>query len=121
MVGADYPWFNFNTLDMIAAERFELDGRTCYYTSLGYAEADPGVAWQRVQQFAPPYYISIDYGNRSNPLPEADRDTIRADDPFNRVNLAVYERARTEGRFRAVSGSRRNGFVVLEAPQATAK
>jgi 4-amino-4-deoxy-L-arabinose transferase-like glycosyltransferase len=120
MVGADYPWFNFNTLDMIAAERFELSGRTCYYTSLGYAEADPEAAWQRVQQFNPPYYISIDYGNPANPLPAADRATIRPDDPFNRVNRAVYRRVRAERRFRLMPASRQHGFVVFEAVRRAA-
>jgi 4-amino-4-deoxy-L-arabinose transferase-like glycosyltransferase len=120
MVGADYPWFNFNTLQLIAAERFGLDDRTCYYTSLGYAEADPNVAWQRVLQFDPPYYVSIDYGNPANPLPAADRPTIRPDDPFNRVNRAVYKRLTAAGRFRVVPGSRRNGFIIFKAAASPA-
>jgi 4-amino-4-deoxy-L-arabinose transferase-like glycosyltransferase len=121
MVGADYPWFNFNTLTLLAAERFELSGRVCYYTSLGYAEADPAAAWRRVQEFDPPYYVAIDYGNPSNPLPAGDDASPRADDPFNRVNRTVYQRVRADRRFRLIPASRQRGFVVFQAVPETAK
>ncbi len=121
IVGADYPWFNFNTLTLLAAERFELSGRVCYYTSLGYAEADPSAAWRRVQEFDPPYYVSIDYGNPSNPLPPGDDGALRADDPFNRVDRAVYQRVRADRRFRLIPASRQSGFVVFQAVPKTAK
>jgi uncharacterized membrane protein (GlpM family) len=115
VVGADYPWLNFNTLQMLAAERFALSGRFCYYTSLGYAEVDPDAAWQRIRQFRPPYYISIDYGSRSNLLPAADRATIRSSDPFNRVNRAVYRRVVNDSSFRVLPETRQHGFVIFEA------
>ena len=62
------------------------DGRLCYYTALGYANQNPNVAWTRVKQFNSPYYISIDYGDRSNQLPEPERSLIIPSDPFNAIN-----------------------------------
>jgi hypothetical protein len=114
MVGADYPWFNHNTIEMIAFERHAEGGLRCYYTSLGYAEQKADVAWQRVRQFDPPYYISVDYGNPSNPLPKAERVLITPSDPFNVVNTTVFRRIETSGSFKVVPGTRQSGVVVLQ-------
>ena len=115
MVGADYPWFNHNTLEMLAFERYAEKGLRCYYTALGYAENNPNVAWQRVLEFKSPYYISIDYGDRSNPLPEAQRVLIDPSDPFNVVDKNVFWRTRASGTYRVVNGSGEAGVVVLRA------
>jgi hypothetical protein len=112
MVGGEFPWLNANTLSMIADEEFGLIGRKCYYTSLGYAEQDPAKAWQRVQDFKPPYYIVLDYGNGSNRLPADILRTATLDDAFNRVNRAVYRRVRSSAQFAIVPRSRDAGVIV---------
>jgi hypothetical protein len=114
MVGADYPWFNHNTLEMLAFERYRLSGLRCYYTALGYAEKDPEVAWKRLQQFLSPYYISIDYGDKANPLPAAQQSLIAPSDPFNVVNIAIFNRVRASKSYDVVPGSRRSGVIVLK-------
>jgi 4-amino-4-deoxy-L-arabinose transferase-like glycosyltransferase len=115
MVGGDYPWFNANTLEMLAFERYAESGRRCYYTSLGYAEKDPRVAWKRVGDFNPPFYISIDYGNPHNPLPREQTVAVARADAFNRVDLAVFNRVKRSPKFEVVSYSRGGGFVVFRA------
>ena len=77
MVGADYPWLNHNYLSMLALEEHADEGLACYYTAIGYAERDPNVAWERVLEFKPPYYISIDYANPANLLPPDKQALIR--------------------------------------------
>jgi Dolichyl-phosphate-mannose-protein mannosyltransferase len=115
MVGGDYPWFNANTLEMLAAERQAEPGRRCYYTSLGYAERDPMVAWKRVQDFHPPFYISVDYGNPRNPLPSREASAASRVDIFNRVDRAIFTRVKSSPAFALVPDSRRDGFVVFRA------
>jgi hypothetical protein len=115
MVGADYPWLNHNTLEMLAFERYAISGRRCYYTALGYAEKDTNAAWARLQGFQSPYYISIDYRDPTNPLPAALRSLVISSDPFNVVNTAIYRRVRASGSWRPLSGSRNAGLIVLRA------
>lgn len=114
MVGAEYPWFNHNNLEMLAFERFRLNGLRCYYTALGYASTDPEAGWTRVKQFASPYYISIDYGDASNPLPKAEQSLIVPTDPFNVINTAVFKRVVASGIYQLVPGSRDEGVVLLK-------
>jgi 4-amino-4-deoxy-L-arabinose transferase-like glycosyltransferase len=115
IVGVAYPWLNANTLEMLAAERYAETGRYCYYTSLGYASSDPIADWRRVLGLQPPYYISLDYGNRSNPPPPELQTAIATPDPFNRTNVAVFRRVRTSGDYEILNGTRRAGTVVLVA------
>ena len=115
MVGVDYAWLNHNVLSMIALEQHANEGLACYYTALGYAANDPNVAWKRVLDFKPPYYVSIDYGNPANPLPPDKKALVIPSDPFNAVNLAVYRRVRDSGLFEVLPGSRRDGLVVFRA------
>jgi hypothetical protein len=115
MVGVNYPWFNANTLQMLAAERFAESGRYCYYTALGYASTDPNAAWRRVVQFKPPFYIGLDYGNAVNPLPLVQRRAIDPKDPFNVINVAVFRRAIRSKAFVVLPETRRAGTVVLAA------
>jgi hypothetical protein len=115
VVGGDYPWFNANTLEMLAFERYAEGGRRCYYTSLGYAEGDPRVAWKRVRDFRPPYYVSVDYGNPRNLLPHDRAATAARADAFNRVNLAIFNRVRRSHEFALLPDSRRSGLVAFRA------
>jgi hypothetical protein len=115
IVGVDYPWLNGNTLGMLAFSRFAERGRRCYYTSLGYAQADPEAAWSRVQEFQPPYYVGIDYGNARNPLPPPYADVAARGSAFNRVNQDVFERVTRSSEFDVVPGTRRAGLVVFRA------
>jgi hypothetical protein len=119
MVGADYGWFNHNTIEMLAFERYALSGRRCYYTALGYAENDSEAAWARLVQYQSPYYISIDYGSRSNPLPPAEKRLVVPSDPFNVVNTAIFQRVRGSGTYSLVPGTRDDGLVVLKLVKST--
>ena len=82
------------------------------------SQKNTDVAWARLQQFQSPYYISIDYGNRSNPLPEAQRSLVIPSDPFNVVNTAIFQRVKASGSYRVVPGTRKIGAVVLHAAKA---
>jgi hypothetical protein len=113
MVGGEYPWLNANTLEMLAFSRYAESGRRCYYTSLGYAESDPADAWARVQEFKPPYYVSVEYGNARNELPQTYAPAAARADAFNRVNRVIFERVSRSRRFEVVPGSRRDGVVVF--------
>ena len=115
VVGGEYPWLNANTLEMLAFARYAESDRRCYYTSLGYAESDAEVAWKRVQDLRPPFYISVDYGNRRNPLPEKQAAAVARADAFNRVNVAIFKRITRSADFEPVPGSRRTGLVVFRA------
>jgi 4-amino-4-deoxy-L-arabinose transferase-like glycosyltransferase len=119
MVGADYPWLNHNTLTFLAHRRFSESGRRCNYTALGYAEQDPGAAWERVRETDPPFYVGIDYGNPRNPLPATQAAAVAQDDAFNRVNVAVLDRVRRSPRFELVPGSRSTGLVIFRAVDAS--
>ena len=90
VVGVEYPWLNSNTLRMLAFSRYAESGRRCLYTSLGYTEDDAAAAWDRVGDFRPPFFISVDYGNPANPLPEAQaaaRPTSRSVQPCQHGGL----------------------------------
>jgi len=119
MVGADYGWFNHNTIEMLAFERYAVSGRRCYYTALGYAENDTEAAWTRLQQYQSPYYISIDYGSKSNPLPADRKVLVVPSDPFNVVNTAIYQRVKASGTYKPVPGTRDDGLVVLKLVKST--
>jgi hypothetical protein len=115
MVGVDYPWLNANTLMMLAAEKYALRGRNCYYTALGLAEQSSARAWQRLEQFKPPYYISVDYERGTSRLPPEIVKSISPRDAFNRIDRDVFERMVRSGQFRAVESSRGSGLVVWES------
>jgi 4-amino-4-deoxy-L-arabinose transferase-like glycosyltransferase len=115
MIGGEYPWLNANTLEMLAFERYAGIGRRCHYTSLGYAERDPAVAWKRVRDFSPPFYVSVDYGNPHNPLPADQAAAVSRPDAFNRVNVAIFNRVKRSHEFDLVPESRRSGLVVFRA------
>jgi Dolichyl-phosphate-mannose-protein mannosyltransferase len=117
MVGVDYPWLNANVLEMYAAEQFRVAGRACYYTPLGYAQTDANAAWDRLQQFKPPYFIDIDYRNPSNRLPVQLSRLIYPADPFNVINRTIFRRVAKSDLFRPMPGYRTNGLVVFEAPK----
>ena len=119
MVGAEYPWLNHNTLEMLAIERYAESGKRCYYTALGYAENDPNIAFKRVEDFKSPYYISIDYGNPANPLPPTLQSLIIQADPFNKVNQIVFRRVVTSGLYQRIPGTAREGLVILRLRSKT--
>ena len=114
IVAAEHPWFNANTLAMIASGRNSRVERKCYYTSLGYAESDAARAWERIRALDPPYILAIDYGTVGNQLLPAIRVEAGRIDPFNRVNRAVIRRVRKAEAFDVLPGSRAHGFVIFE-------
>jgi hypothetical protein len=114
VVGGDYPWLNGNTLSLLADSEFTVGEPECPYTTLGYFESDVGAAWERVRALAPPYYVSIDYGNARNRLPAALAVHLPSYEPLNRVNRAVFRRILDSGNYMPVAPSRRGGLVVLQ-------
>jgi hypothetical protein len=110
IVGTEYAFLNANTLSFLAAARFDLQDRRCYYTSLGYAETDPGRAWRRVLAFRPAYYVSLDFARPTNALPQTLRTPA---DAFNRVDRKVFANVITSRHFSIVRGSRRDGLIVF--------
>jgi len=115
IVGAEHPWFNANTLALTASDRNSGVARKCYYTGVGYAEADADRAWERIVHLDPPYYVAIDYGAPDNRLAPELRPSAARADAFNRVSRALVERVRQDPRFAVVPGSRRAGFVIFES------
>jgi 4-amino-4-deoxy-L-arabinose transferase-like glycosyltransferase len=112
VVGGDFPFLNGNTLTYLAASAFDLHGRRCYYTPLGYAEQNPDTAWQRVLSFKPPFYISLDYEDMRN-LPAQYASMVRGNDPFNTIDQAIFRRVVQSPHFTVMRGSRRDGLVVF--------
>ena len=116
LVGTSYAWLNANTLGMLAAERFAMIGRRCYYGGLRRLN-DPDAGWRDVVRYPWPFFVTVDYDNPGNPLPpEQQVPDVRDEiiEPFNRINVAVLRRAIQTGQYVIVPGSRRNGLVVLQ-------
>ena len=113
VVGGEYPWLNANTLEMLAFSRYAENGRRCLYTSLGYGQVDAAAAWDRVGDFRAPFFISVDYGNPANPLPEAQAAAVAQFAWFNPVSRAVFDRVAQSPEYKPVPGSREAGLVVF--------
>jgi hypothetical protein len=114
VVGAEHPWFNANTLALMASERNSSVKRKCLYTSLGLAESNAARAWERIVALDPTYYVALDYGAPRNPLPRNVRVEAERRDLFNQVNRSMLNRVNTSKGFSVVPGSRRGGFIVFE-------
>lgn len=114
VVGPERPWLNANTLTMYSADAVSTSGRTCPYTSLGFAETSPQRAWERLLALNAPFFISLDFGNPRNRLPAALAADAAKADVFNAVDRAVFLRAVRSGTFERVPGSARDGVVVLQ-------
>ena len=67
----------------------------------------------------PPFYISVDYGNARNPLPEAQAAAVARVDSFNRVNVEIFDRVVGSPDFELVPESRRSGLVIFRAVNGT--
>jgi hypothetical protein len=113
VVGGEYPWLNANTLEMLAFSRYAENGRRCYYTSVGYGQDDAAAAWDRVGEFRAPFFISVDYGNPANPLPEAQAAAVAQFAWFNPVSTAVFDHVAQSPEYKPVPGSREAGLVVF--------
>jgi hypothetical protein len=117
VVGTDYPWLNHVSLEFIAFSQFARRDRRCYWASVGFAERDPRAAWQQLNRFQSPFYVTVDYGNPRNLLPPALRaraqETLTEPDAFNQTNIAVFRRALRSGEWLVVPGFRHLGLIVL--------
>jgi hypothetical protein len=114
LVGTSYAWLNANTLGMLAAERFAMIGRRCYYRGFPLALNDPDAGWRDVVRYPSPFFVTVDYDNPGNPLPPELQARHEFLERFNRINIAVLRRAIETGQYVIVPGSRRNGLVVLQ-------
>jgi hypothetical protein len=115
-VGASYAWLNQNTLTMLAAEQFALDGHDCPWAGVQFSSADPG-GWGDFSARKSTFFVTVDYGNPRNRLPKAlDPQTglsTALDVHFNGGNALLLSRAIRSGRYAVVPGSRRLGLVLL--------
>ena len=60
IVGVELPWLSAGTLSFFSAkDRLETRHR-CYYSSLGFAAKDLDMAWQRMKDLNPGYFISVE-------------------------------------------------------------
>jgi hypothetical protein len=102
IVGVELPWFNGNSAGFYAA-KYRLDvGYRCYYTSLGYAEANIDRAMRRVDEVKGAYFISI--------LPDFVPKPV---DFVNRVTIPAVERVESGGRWLKVPFQNYNHIIVF--------
>ncbi len=80
--GVEVPALNANTLSYHAAKQSLDRGFRCYFTSLGYAAADPQPAWDRMTDLNASYFITL-AGSGTSPA-----------NFLNRINEAIRERVR---------------------------
>jgi hypothetical protein len=60
IVGVELPWLSAGTLSFFAAKEKLKTRRRCYYSSLGYAARDLDLAWKRMSDMKPGYFISLE-------------------------------------------------------------
>ena len=116
-VGTSYAWLNANTLTMLGAEQFALDGRQCNWAGITFSAGDPD-GWQAFSQQQSRYLVTVDYGNSSNRLPAQLDPTLDLGSAalrrhINGGNVALLRRAIRSGSYVVVPGSRRFGLVLL--------
>jgi hypothetical protein len=115
-VGTSFAWLNPNTLTMLAAEQFALDGRDCLWAGVQFTSSDPG-GWQDFSTRKSTFFVTVDYGNPRNRLPKAlDPQTglsSALDKQINGGNALLLRRAIRSGTYVVVPGSRRLGLVML--------
>jgi hypothetical protein len=103
VVGVEEPWLNANGASFFVAKRRLATGSRCYYTSLGYAETDLGVALKRLDALNTHYFITLDEQHQQ-----------AAPDFLNMVSLAVLKAVREDARFHQVAFSSARGLLIFE-------
>lgn len=79
MIGVELPYMNANSISYYASQEKLNTNRTCYYTSLGYAESDTDKAMKRMNDLKPPYFVGVS------------ADKLPTNDAFNAVSLSSLE------------------------------
>lgn len=92
IVGVDEIWFNANTMAYESAKRHEPDGLRCYYTSLGYTEANLDRAWNRIVSLKTVYFVTLDA-----------RAQLTSPQALNQVSSAMLRRVEESGSFDPVA------------------
>lgn len=87
IVGVELPYMNANSLSYYSDQERLYTGRTCYYTSLGYAENDVNKAMKRLYEINPPYFV----GFIEKDIPQGDA--------FNAVSVKVLRIIEKDGVF----------------------
>jgi dolichyl-phosphate-mannose-protein mannosyltransferase len=67
IVAVEYPEFNANSAAFYSTKRQYSAGYRCYYTSLGYAEADMQRALDRINLIAPKFILTIEPSKQTQP------------------------------------------------------
>lgn len=101
IIGVERPWLNANSAAYFSAKLREPQGLRCYYTSLGYAEANVGKAWQRLLDLRIAYFVTL----------RRDRQPL-ASDPFNQISLPTLEKVQTSNAFKLQSSIDRSGILL---------
>jgi hypothetical protein len=112
---------NANTLAVLAAEDFALNGWQCGWGGVQFTREDPD-GWKLVSARNSQFFATVDYGNSANKLPpEFDTQAglgSALDRELNRGNAALLRRVIHSGQYAVVPGSRRFGLVLLRRVEA---
>ncbi|POR47355.1 dolichyl-phosphate-mannose-protein mannosyltransferase [Bosea psychrotolerans] len=100
IIGVEYPSFNGNSAAFFSAKQQRKTRYRCYYTSLGYAEADLDKALARIDSLDADYLITFTPDRQHDP------------DLFNRISSVVAERLSSDPRFTATQ-DRDSGLMIF--------
>ena len=97
VIGVEYPYMNANTAAFYSAVRGIKRGWRCQYTSIGYAQKDPGAAMARLDDLNADYFISVprqyqEPTNFVNVVSGPVLKRVEASDQFVKVPLSFTDR-----------------------------
>ena len=93
IVGVEMPTLNHNSLTSYAHLWAWPSLPSCSYTSLGYMESNPSVAYNRIHSFHAPFVIFPEHLPRS-----------LATDPLNQLSILIHERISQDSSYVAYPG-----------------
>jgi hypothetical protein len=108
IVGADMSTLNANSLSFYCSKQRLKTGLLAYYTSLGYAQGNEAAAMQRVLDFRPAYFMSLDELAWSVP------------DALNLTGPAVLKKIAVDPRFEKIPFQSKFNVVVYRSKDTTA-
>jgi hypothetical protein len=123
-VGGNYAWLNQNTLTMVAAEQFALDGRRCRWAGVTYIDRVGGSGWRELAARESPFFLTLDYGNPANRLPRQFDPTLALTfNPalgklLNSGNAALLRQVLRSGKYEVVPDSQRSGLILMRRAES---
>jgi hypothetical protein len=102
IVGVEEQWLNASTFGFFAAKEELKSGKRCYYATLGYGAKDMEVAWKRMNDFKPLYFISLE-------------ETVQPPNPnfLNELSIPVLRRIRDDPDFVREPFASKLGVVIF--------